>query len=96
VGDCRISKSGFCLRLQPQLDVTLIHSRIGENEIVAVILVLPEPFAVLALMNCRIKFGNWENFVATNEPSLVTKARKVGKDFLDAARREMPIFALEN
>src|SRR5882757_9350627 len=70
--------------------------RFAEDKIVAVVLALPEPFVVLALMNCGIEFGDWKNLIAPDEASLVAEAFEIGKYILDIAGREVPIFALEN
>jgi hypothetical protein len=72
------------------------RARFAENEIVAIVLALPEPFAVLALMNRGIEFGGWKNLVAPDEASLVAKALEIRKHILNRAGREVPIFALEN
>jgi hypothetical protein len=68
----------------------------AENEIVAVILALPEPLAILALMYRGIEFGDRQKPIATNKTSLVTEARKVGEHVADVTGREMAILALEH
>src|SRR5712664_4080630 len=70
--------------------------RFAKDKIVAVVLALPEPFAVLALMDRGIEFGDRQNLIAPDEASLVAEAFEIGKYILDIAGCEVPIFALEN
>src|ERR1700736_1090230 len=81
------------IRVQP---ATSGVPRFAEDKVVAVVLALPEPFAVLALMNRRIERGDRQNLIAPDEASLVAEAFEIGKYILDIAGREVPIFALEN
>src|SRR6202022_2591409 len=68
----------------------------AEDKIVAVIAALPEPFAVLALMDRGIEFGNREKLTARDEASLVAKSPEIGKQILDVAGCEVAILALEH
>src|ERR1700733_6519808 len=83
-------------RCLTSLTASTRRSRFAKDEIVAVVLALPEPFFVLALMNDGIEPGDRQNLIAANEASLVAEALKTGKYVLHIAGCEMPIFALEN
>ena len=71
-------------------------ARFAKDEIVAIVLLLPEPFAALALMNGGIELRDWEKSVAAHETSLVAEASEIGKSIPDTAAREMAVLAFEN
>jgi hypothetical protein len=69
--------------------------RFAKDEIVAVVLALPEPLAVLALMNGCIELRDGEKPVTAHETSLVTETGEIGKHIPDTAGREMAVLAFE-
>ena len=70
--------------------------RFAKDEIVAVVLALPEPFAVLALMNRSGKFGDWQEPAAANEATLVAKPFEIREQTFHIAGRQVPVFALKH
>src|SRR6202171_5948401 len=73
-----------------------LRPRFVENKIVAIVLALPEPFAVLALMNRGIEFGDREKPLLEDKSSAIAEFRQIRKNILDIARAEMAVFALEH
>jgi hypothetical protein len=71
-------------------------ARFAKDEIVAVILALPEPLAVLALMNGGVELRDREKLVTAHETSVVTEVDVIGKYIPDTARRAMAVLAFEN
>lgn len=69
---------------------------LSENKIVAVIPALPEPFAVLALVQRRIEFSDRQQPVAADEATLIALAFEPGENILHMAGREMAVFAFEH
>jgi hypothetical protein len=85
-------RTSLVVRFVPNSEV----ARFAKDEIVAVVFALPEPLAVLALMNGGIELRDREKLVTAHETSFVAEAGEIGKHIPDTAGREMAVLAFEN
>jgi hypothetical protein len=91
-----IARPGMPIRRDSASAASTTGRRFAEDKIVAVVPALPEPVAVLALMNRGIEFGDRQKLVTTDKAALVAKSAEIRKHVMDISGREMPILALED
>src|ERR1700686_1882367 len=73
-----------------------LRPRFVENKIVAIVLALPEPFAVLALMHRGIEFGDREKPLLEDKSSAIAEFPQIRKNILDIAGAERAVSALKD
>lgn len=70
--------------------------RLGENKIVAVVLLLPKPRTVLALVNDLAESSQRVETIPKYELTLVPKVFEKGENVADGDPVEVTVLALEN